>query len=415
MRPQAIIFILAAAICGGCDHDHEAHKHSPSCAHGHKHEPEAHAHSSSCAHDHKDESQAHEHSSSCAHGHEHGAQAHKHDGEHNIHHGHDVRSVTVAKPVQTVMGLKTAKAEKRRVSSGVAYPGRYELSPDARRAAATPVAGKLDIKVKPLAAVKKGDILFTVAAPEITARKNEIAVIEERLSVYRKIKTPNAELENTLQVRRSELKAALANAEECDGAVTVRSECDGIVESYTATDGSWLDTGAPVLTVIRPNALRFKALVAAADAIRIKNSSTASVNGRDGKIQFGIGDDSGIVPLYVLFDGDVEAIAGERATAEFSIEVSGGETLAVPSGAIVTVDLAPTVFIRDGKSEERFLAVRIRPGASGAGWTAVEGLPSGDVEVVTDGAYELKLALMSAGAAPSGHFHADGTFHEGEH
>ena len=48
--------------------------------------------------------------------------------------------------------------------------------------------------------------------------------------------------------------------------------------------------------------------------------------------------------------------------------------------------------------------------------TLRQGLAPHKSEIVCEGAYELKLALPSAGAKKeSGHFHADGTFHTGEH
>ena len=42
--------------------------------------------------------------------------------------------------------------------------------------------------------------------------------------------------------------------------------------------------------------------------------------------------------------------------------------------------------------------------------------PHGNVEVVVAGAYELRIAVMSkeSGVKTTGHFHADGQFHEGE-
>jgi hypothetical protein len=76
------------------------------------------------------------------------------------------------------------------------------------------------------------------------------------------------------------------------------------------------------------------------------------------------------------------------------------------------------VFIKDSHDSERFIAVSVTPGITGNGWTAVEGLPQdAHLEVVREGAYELKLALAAktSGKKAPGHFHADGAFHEGEH
>ena len=374
---------------------------------------------------------AHEHGENCSHEH---AREQKREHEHE-HHEHDehgkcasegrteshnkpesaLNVVSIAKAVQDVMGLKTVHAEKRRVASTLVFAGRYELSPDARKVVATPVAGRLTLLVRPLAEVKKGDALFKVSSPDLVARTHDIEALEKRVNVYREIKTPNAALENELAVKRAERKAMLAGVEEKDGVITVRAADDGMVESLIAQDGAWLETGAAALQTVRTHDLRFKALVAASDALRLKNGMPAKVDGHHGHVRIGVGDDTGIVPIYVLFDKDVHTLAGARSHAECVTDETDEPHIAVPSRCIVSVGLQPTVFIRDAHDAGRFVAVPVTPGVSGGGWTAVEGLPSGHCEVVSEGAYELKLALPSAGGSKSaGHFHADGTFHEGE-
>jgi hypothetical protein len=387
----------------------------------------AHEHGANCSHDHgHEQKQKHEHGENCNHG-----RAHKHDHEHeHDEHGkcasegrtesHNkpesaLNAVSIAKAVQDVMGLRTVHAEKRRVASTLVFAGRYELSPDARKVVATPVAGRLTLLVRPLAEVKKGDALFKVSSPDLVARTHDIEALEKRVNVYREIKTPNAALENELAVKRAERTAMLAGVEEKDGVITVRAADDGMVESLIAQDGAWLETGAAALQTVRTHDLRFKALVAASDALRLRNGMSAKVDGHHGRLRIGVGDDTGIVPIYVLFDKDVHALAGARSQAECVTDETDEPHIAVPSRCIVSVGLQPTVFIRDEHDAGRFIAVPVTPGVSGGGWTAVEGLPSGHCEVVCEGAYELKLALPSAGGSKSaGHFHADGTFHEGE-
>ena len=314
------------------------------------------------------------------------------------------------------MGLKTVRAEMRRVASTISFSGRYELNPDARQKIATPVSGRLTLHVKALTHVKKGQSIFSVSSPELVARAREIDALEKRLAVYREIKTPNAALENELAVKRAEREALLAGADEKDGTVTVRAAEDGMIESLLAQNGAWLETGAAAVQTVQMHDLRFKALAAASDALRLKDSMPAKVGENEGRIQLGVGDDSGLVPVHVLFDSEVSAIAGERGHAECVTDETERPHAAIPSKCIVSVGLQPTVFMKDPHDAERFIAIPVISGASGGGWTAVEGLSPHKSEIVCEGAYELKLALPSAGAKKeSGHFHADGTFHTGEH
>ena len=377
----------------------------------------------------------------CAHEHGSGCSQERRDGHHcrgDAHErpkcatdrkaGRHAKSVSVTRAVQQVMGLRTVHAENRRVVSTVSFAGRYELIPDARKVVSSPVAGRLSLLVKTLDNVQKGEPLFTVTSPELVARSREISALEKRLKVYREIKTPNAALENELAVKCAEREAMLAGADEKDGVVTVRAATEGMVESLIAQDGAWLETGAAAIQTVRAHHLRFKALVAASDALHLKDGMSAKVGAHPGRIRIGVGDDTGLVPVYVLFAGDVKALAGERSDAECVTDETEKPHLAVPSKCIVSIGLQPTVFVRDPHNAERFIATPVVPVVSGGAWTAVEGLSpyakkphTRDLfphkcEIVCEGAYELKLALASDGAGREpGHFHADGTFHTGEH
>lgn len=351
------------------------------------------------------------------HAHEH-AHEHEHEHEHAHEHEHDHgRSVEVSPAVQKVMGLTTVRAEKRQIAGLVSFTGRYELAPEARVSVATPVAGRLSLKVKSLASVKKGDVLATVQAPDLAARAREIAVLEKRLDVYRELKTPNAQLESDLAVKRNELESLLAGTEVADGVVTVRASTDGLVETLPSRDGAWVETGAELARLVRPHRLRLKALVAASDAARLVENAPCRVGAAAGTIRLGVGDDTGLVPVYVVFDAaPVKGRAGERAKADCVVDQTAAAVRAVPSDCIVRVGLTPCVFVKDEDDADRFLLVNVTPGLTGGGWTEVAGLPDDDdLEIVKAGVYELKLALPAAGGAkPAGHFHADGTFHEGD-
>jgi hypothetical protein len=343
--------------------------------------------------------------------------AHEHGPACGTAPGHaETKFVSVSKAVQETMGLKTVRPEMRRMAATFSFPGRYELDPDARKVVSSPVAGRLSLAVRTLQDIRKGDELFTVTSPELVSREREISVLEKRLDVYRQIKTPNAALENELAVKRAEREAMLADAEEKNGVVTVRATTDGMVETLIARDGAWLETGAAVVQTIRPHQLRFKALVAARDAIALKDGMKATQGKNEGIVRIGPGDGSGLIPVYVIFDKDIDALSGSRELAECVTDESEKPHTAVPSSCIVNIALQPTVFIRDEHDEERFIAVPVKPGASRDGWTMVEGIDSRCGGIVSDGAYELKQSLLLGdGEKSAGHFHADGSFHEQEH
>lgn len=351
----------------------------------------------------------------------------KHDEHKHGEHKHDERvcdgrhaggrSVEVSEAVQKVMGLKTVRSEKRKLQATIALTGRYELTPDARRTLATPVAGRLTILVKPLARVKKGDAVFMVESPDLSASAREIAVLEKRLEVYKKIGTANAQLESELAVKKAERASRIGTAREENGVVTVCADSDGLIEAFPSESGAWVETGTSVVRLVKPESLRLKALAAASDVARLADGMAAIVDGVAGEVRVGIGDDTGLVPVYVTFPaGGIKARAGARATAACVVDETSVPVTAVPSRALVRIGLQATVFVKDEHDADRFIALPVTPGISAGGWTAVSGFPDdNDLEVVVSGAYELKLALPSGNSVPAGHFHADGKFHVGEH
>ncbi|MBR2941651.1 MAG: efflux RND transporter periplasmic adaptor subunit [Kiritimatiellae bacterium] len=346
------------------------------------------------------------------HEHEHG---HEHEHEHEHEHGHDRGAwVEVGAAAVQAMGLRTVHPEKRRMRSTVALLGRLELAPDARMSAATPVAGRVSIKVSSLESVTAGAVLFTVEAPELRAKTKEIALLEQRLKVYRDLNRVPAERESELALKRAEREAMLAGAEERDGVVSVRATASGRVESLPVSDGSWVSSGTTVVELQRSDRVRFAASVASSDAGRLRDGMKAACGGRVGTLQVGFGGADGVTPVYAVFDRELPFRPGERMQLNCVTDESETPVVAVPSACIVRVGLDPTVFVRDEHDADRFLAVKVEPGRTNGGWTEVKGLPDDDLEIVKEGAYELKIALAAqSGSAPAGHFHADGTFHEG--
>ena len=398
--PLILLFVCTLPQFGYA-HDYE-HEHGATCSGDHAHEVEAHDHDHQ--HDHE-----HEHGATCNGDHAHEAHAAAHETT-------ALRAVVVPESAQRIIGLKTVAATPRQLHAMRRLIGRYEPLPEARQTIASPITGRLTLLVHSLDRVAKGDALCTIASPELTARAAEIALLQKRLTIYRDLQTPNAALETELAVKQAEYKALLLDAEEKEGAVVLRASCAGQVDAFDVESGAWVEAGAPVLRLIQPQALRFKALIPATEAQALQDRLHVHVEDAHGELRLGIGSENGLTPVYIYFEtAPKSARAGAKADVICTMESHETPLLSVPSSAIITVNLQPSVFMRDPHDATRFICVPVTPGLSAAGWTAVEGLPSHATEVVTDGAYELKLALPGNAQKPAGHFHADGVYHEGEH
>lgn len=350
---------------------------------------------------------------------------HDHDHEHEHDHAHAEetrqtgRAVKASVSAQRLVGLETRRAERRRVEATIPLVGRFELSPSARFASASPLAGFVALKVRPLADVVAGDVLFTVTSPDLVARAREIAVLERRLAAYRAAGAKNAALASELAVKREMRTALLGGAvEETNGVVAVRAVRAGRVEAIDLPDGAFAEVGARVLTLVDPAAVRFRARVTPGERARLSDGLTVSVQGRAGRLRLGLADAEGTESaVYVEFDApDPSGRPGVRAVAECVTDASASDVWCVPSEAIVQMGIEPVVFVRDAHAADRFVAIEVETGLRSGGWTEIRNFSQGH-DVVVRGQYELKLALAAQtgeGRKAAGHFHADGAFHEGE-
>lgn len=353
-------------------------------------------------HDHDHEHESHHH-------HEH---KHEHEEKHEHEHEHG-QEMHVSAAARKLMGLTTVKAEKRRIRSTVGLWGRFELAGDARSATVSPMAGRIRVKVKPMQKVVCGDVLFSLSSPELRSRRSEIAIIEKRLAAYKGVGTRNAELESQLAIKRAELDAMTGGAKVVNDEIVVVSETAAMVDSLQVLDGSWVESGSTVVSLVRDDRLRFKARVAVADAVSLKDGMPIEIDGVVGILRVAIAEDESFVPVFAEFTKiDPSWRTGTRRRAVCVTDMTEEPVVAVPENCVISIGLDPVVFVKDDDEDDAFLPVKVQTGMRGGGYVSVDGLPE-HAEIVKDGIYELKLALGGS-TRKAGHFHADGKFHEGE-
>jgi cobalt-zinc-cadmium efflux system membrane fusion protein len=208
---------------------------------------------------------------------------------------------------------------------------------------------------------------------------------------------------------------------------------DGLVSQVNATEGGWAEVGNPIIQTVEPQAIRFRAEALQGDLLNFRTGQSARIvatqgAGKDmnaamtGKIQVGFEGNAAqrTFPIFVTPEKLLPwANAGVAAFVEVFVEGNEKPTLAIPRQCIVRDGLEDVFFRRNPKNSDEVLRIVADKGTDDGRWVEIKsGLRKGD-EIVLHGAYELKLA--SAGGVnggkeePKGHFHADGTYHEGEH
>jgi len=269
----------------------------------------------------------------------------------------------------------------------------------------------------------------------------EAQVLSERLERLREAGVRNAELDMALKLKFAEVaraevtlknaaearQAVLALCREEDGALTVMAHEAGVVERVAVDAGAWTQAGTEIVSVVREDGVWFRAdgllseLADVRDGLRgFVSPVRPSAEKAEGELTVAWSADAELRtrPLYLTLDEHPPWVApGVLGVLNIIVETSAENAVAIPLSCVVEDRAERIVFVRDAHDGEAFIRTEISLGASDGEWVEVSGVEAG-AEVVLHGAYELKRVMPSAdgaGVRASGHFHADGQFHEGGH
>lgn len=209
--------------------------------------------------------------------------------------------------------------------------------------------------------------------------------------------------------------------------VEVFAGAPGFVEEIQVTNGGWAAETDLVMTTVQPDQMRFHAHAMQSDLGRLRDGLTARVvppkadsielqDTMEGTLAVGLSADSDqrTIDLYTT-PTRLSAWARPGVTAHLEVVVAGGSPeLAIPLSAVIQDGLSKVLFRRDPKDPDKVIRIDDADlGMNDGRWVVVSsGLLEGD-EVVLDGVYQL-MAATSGTIQKGGHFHADGTFHEGD-
>jgi hypothetical protein len=208
--------------------------------------------------------------------------------------------------------------------------------------------------------------------------------------------------------------------------IEIRAAAAGAVETLPATTGAWVDAHALVATTVDPTAVRFRAPALQGDLGRVRDGLPAAVipaGATDpaarvtGALQLDLTADPSRRTLDVFVVPTTTAAFARAGVAGF-VEIETASTsaaeLCIPRSCVLPDGLGRVFFRRDPREPDQVIRVDADLGLDDGRWVEVKsGVLEGD-EVVSTGAYELVLATARTGGQ-AGHYHADGTWHAGEH
>jgi len=213
--------------------------------------------------------------------------------------------------------------------------------------------------------------------------------------------------------------------------IEVNATTPGIVESLNVTNGSWADSRTNVLAVVQPDKLRFHASGLQSDLGVLRDGLQVNIvpptptsagnavelqNTMHGTLQLGLTGDANdrTIDLYVTPENlSSWAKPGVTAQLEIITDSTLSPELAIPLASVQQDGLTPIIFRRAPDNPNEAIRMEADLGLNDGRWVAIlSGIADGD-EVVLDGGFQLMLAT-SGSIQKGGHFHSDGTFHEGE-
>lgn len=206
----------------------------------------------------------------------------------------------------------------------------------------------------------------------------------------------------------------------------------GVVESIAAISGSYVDENKPVLTTVQPEQVCFRANGLQSDMGNLASGMMVTVVAPQGGSLDSSTEIKGAlivaptadserrtIQLTMMPDPQHEALAsttwaraGVSAFLEIVIGGAASAELAIPLSSVAKDGTQAIIFRRDPKDPNKAIRMDADLGLNDGRWIVINsGVAEGD-EVVLDGVYQLMVAT-SGSITKGGHFHPDGTFHEG--
>ena len=423
MMHRVLTFSLAAALVWATScYAEEEHNRA-----GHDH------HAEHADHDHADHDHGHaEHT-----GHNHAAEA--------VHIRVDERS-------RHILNMQVETIPKSELALSQSLYGHLIVPGHALETYALPCAGRINLHVKTAQQVRKGDVLYTLTAPdyanqiaevqsiqaELERCWMEVEAIRSRVTRLNEAGTRNGELDaqltfklaeanqltnrRTIAQRRLRILAMGAEQGEENGlpVLIVRAHADGMVNNVGVAQSSWGEQGQAIITMSAPSAMEIVGTLYASDLPHISAVRAVLPLGREnvtleGSWRLADQVDATTQTRRLYFSPDnlpAEASAGQLCRIDIYDAPAEPGIVSVPDSAIVKVGTDDVVFVEVQEGE--YAMIKVHAGDSRRSMTPVSGLQPGQ-RIVVKGGYELKYIIPGNNETKkAGHFHADGKFHEGE-
>ncbi|MCY4574056.1 MAG: efflux RND transporter periplasmic adaptor subunit [Gemmatimonadetes bacterium] len=351
---------------------------------------------------------------------------------------HDVEEpppnlIALLKEQQWTMPFAVGVAEERRIARSISATGETAAPASGLAHVSTPVAGLIVANGPALAPgdpVSAGQTLALIAPASIDNSYARLRAdfVEARREAERaeRLFAAGAIAQRRLEEARHELDVAQAAFEAIGGTppgeedgtdphlYRLRTPIGGVIAERHVAPGQHVGAGTHAFTVVNPATLWFVAHVPARHAAALGDLSGAwfTVEGTERVHTAGrlvsvgsvIDPDNRTLPVRFAVANPDRALKVGMLAAGHLLVGDPVEGVAVPATAVQDEDGLPVVYVKVGG--EAFLRRVVELGPSDGSWTIITAGVAAGEQVVTTGAYQVKLAsLGDAEISDHGHPH----------
>jgi membrane fusion protein, copper/silver efflux system len=293
------------------------------------------------------------------------------------------------------LGLRTAKVARGALQAIVRATGTVAFDERTVTVVQARVAGiveRLDVRA-PLTAVKQGQALLTLLAPDWTAAQ------EEYLSLRRARSEGLGELREAARRRLLLLGMgegqirAIERSGQSQARITITAPRDGVVGELSVREGATVMAGSPLLRINGLDTVWINAAIPEAQISRVTSASSVQAElpafpGErfEGRIDALLPDIDATTRTQtariVLRNPEHRLAPGMFAQVEFADSKDKPEGMLIPSEAVIATGTRSVVIVAEG--DGRFRAQEVRTGDEAEGKTEVlDGLKEGDNVVLS--------------------------------
>ena len=389
MKKIYLVWVIFAYILAGCNGN--------TAAHG-EHEHEAHEHEEGHDHDHE------------GHDHEHEETGEGHAGE-----------ISFKKALAEAVGLQTSKVEPGVFTDVIKTSGRVMAAQGEESTVVATVPGVVtfgNLSFVDGTAVRKGQAILSLASSSLSDGNVAAKAEYERMETLVGDKIVSAKDFEQARLNYENAKVAweaVAGKQTANG-VSVVSPINGYLKNLQVKEGDYVTVGQPLATISQNSRLVLRAEVSEKyynylPSIQSANFRTPYDNVtyklsdlRGHLLSYGKASDTNSFYVSVTFEFDNKGVIIPGSFVEiYLLTAPMQNVISVPVSALIEEQGVYSVFVR--VHEEAYKKVPVTLGAdNGSEVQILSGLNAGD-EVVTVGAYQIKLASASNAIPAHTHNH----------